>query len=45
MTNYACHKHHIQWFDGHYITEASCEIEASSLKDSLIEGRKSAKKA
>ena len=29
MTNYAFHIHHLQWFDAHYITEASCEIAAS----------------
>ena len=43
MTNYACHIHHLQWFDAHYLTKASCKIAASSLKDFLSKGRKSAK--
>ena len=43
MTNYACHIHHLQRFDAHYLTKASCEIAASSLKDFLSKGRKSAK--
>ena len=33
MPDYSCHKHHLQWFDGHYLTKASCEIAASSLED------------
>ena len=45
MTNYACHMHHLQWVDAHYIIKASCEIAASSLKDFLSKGRKSAKNA
>ena len=43
MNNYACHKHHLQRFDAHYLTKASCEIEASYLKDFLSKGRKSTK--
>ena len=45
MTNYACHIHYLQWFDAHYLTEASCEIVALSVKDFLSKGRKSAKNA
>ena len=45
MTNYACHIHHLQWFDAHYLTKASCEIAALSVKDFLSKGRKSAKNA
>ena len=45
MTNYACHKHYLQWFDAHYLTKASCEVSASSLGDFLNKGRKSAKNA
>ena len=45
MTNYACHIHNLQWLDAHYLNEASCEIAASSLKDFLSKGRKSAKNA
>ena len=45
MPNYSCHKHHLQWFDAHYLTKASCEIAASSLKDFLSKGRKSTKNA
>ena len=45
MTNYACHIHNLQWFDAHYLTKASCEIETSSLKEFLGKGRKSAKNA
>ena len=44
MTNYACHKHHLQ-FDVHYLTKASCEISASSPKDYLNKGRKTVKNA
>ena len=43
MTNHACHKPHLHWFAAHYLTRASCEISASSLKDVLNKGRKSAK--
>ena len=43
MTNNACH---ITFFsDAHYLTKASCEIAASSLKDFKSKGRKSAQKA
>ena len=45
MTNYAYHKHHLHCFAAYYLTRASCEISASSLKDFLNKGRKSAKKA
>ena len=45
MTNYACHIHNLQWFDAHYLTGASWEIAASSLKDFLSKSRKSAKDA
>ena len=45
MPKYACHKHHLHWFAVHYLTKASCEITASSLKDVLSKGRKSAKNA
>ena len=41
---YACHIHHLQWFVALYITKASCEIAASTLKD-FLKGRKSAKNA
>ena len=44
MTNYACHIYDLQLFDAHYLTKASCESAASSLKDFLSKGRKSAKK-
>ena len=43
MTNYACQKHHLHLFAAHYLNKASCEISASSLKDFLNKGRKSAK--
>ena len=43
MTNYACHKDHLHCFAAHYLTKASCEMSASSLKDFLNKGRKSAK--
>ena len=45
MTNYACHIHHLQLFDANYLTKASCEIAALSVKDFLSKGRKSAKNA
>ena len=44
MPNYSCHKHHLHRFT-HYLTKAPCEIAASSLKDFLSKGRKSAKNA
>ena len=44
MTNYATHIHHLQWFDAHYLTVALCKIAASTLKDFLSKGKKSAKK-
>ena len=31
MTNDACDIHHLQLFDVHYLTEASCDIAASSV--------------
>ena len=45
MTNYACYKYHLQWFDAHYLTEALWEIAALSVEDFLSKGRKSAKNA
>ena len=36
-------KHHIQWFDAHYLTKASCNIAGSFLKDFRSKVRKSAK--
>ena len=44
MTNYACHEHHLNSFAVHYLTEGSCEISASFLKEYLNKGRKIAKK-
>ena len=41
MPNYSCHKHHLHWFDPHYLTKASCKIAASSFKDFLGKSRKS----
>ena len=43
MPNYAFHKHHLHLSGVHYLTKASCEISASSLKDFLNKGRKTAK--
>ena len=43
MPNYACQKHHLQCFDAHYLTEASCEISAWSLEDFLAEVEKAKK--
>ena len=45
MPNNSCHKHHLHQFAAYYLTKASCEIAASSLKDVLSKGRKSAKHA
>ena len=45
MPNDSWHKHHLQWFDAYYLTEASCEIAALSVKDFLSKGRKSEKNA
>ena len=45
MTNYACHTHHFQRFDAHYLTKALCEIAASSLEYFFSKGRKSTKNA
>ena len=45
MTNYARHKHHLHLFAAHYLIKGSREISASSLKDFLNKGRKSAKNA
>ena len=45
MTNYAWDIHNLQWFDAHYLTKASCEIAALSVKDFLSKGWKSAKNA
>ena len=45
MTNYACHKHNLQYFAAHYLAKASFKISASFLKDFLSKGRKSAKNA
>ena len=36
----SCHKHHLHWFAANYLTKASCEVAASSLKDFLSKGRK-----
>ena len=43
MLHYACHKHYPHRFGAHYLTKASCEISATSLKDFLSKGRKRAK--
>ena len=43
MPNYSCQKHYIHWLGVHYLTKASYNIAASSLKDFLNKGRKSAK--
>ena len=45
MPNYSCHKHHIHCFAAQYLTKASREIAASTLKDFLSKGKKSAKNA
>ena len=44
MPIYSCHKHHLYCFAAHYLTKASCEIVASSLKDFLSKDRKNPKK-
>ena len=40
MPNYACHIHHLQCVDAHYITKDSCEIAASSLEDFWVKVEK-----
>ena len=45
LPNYTCHKHNLHWFAVNYLTKASCSIPASSLKDFLSKGTKSAKNA
>ena len=45
MPNNACKKHHLHLLGAHYLNKASCEISASSLKDFLSKGGKSAKNA
>ena len=43
MPNYACQKHYLHWLGAHYLKKALCEISASSVKDFLKKGGKSAK--
>ena len=45
MPNYACHKQHLHSLGVHYLPKTSCETSASSLKDFLSKGGKSAKNA
>ena len=45
IPNYASYKHHLHWLGAYYLNKASCEVSASSLKDFLSKGRKSAKNA
>ena len=43
MPNNACKRHHLHWLGANYLTKASCEISASSLKDFLGKDGKSTK--
>ena len=45
MPKYACQKHHLHWWDAHYLTKASYEISTESLKDFWSKGGKSEKNA
>ena len=45
MPNYACYRHHLYYLGEIYLTKASCEISAQSLKYVLRKGGKCIKNA